>query len=96
VSDGGGHALADAGHASGPKQIYANSEEKLVKKNMGTADRIIRVLLAAVVVVLGATKVIAGTWLVVLGIVAAILVLTSIIGLCPLYLPFKISTRRQR
>ena len=66
-----------------------------MKKNMGTADGIIRVLLAVVVVVLGLMKVIAGAWLVVLGIVAAVLVLTSIIGLCPLYLPFKISTRRQ-
>ena len=67
-----------------------------MKKNMGTVDRIIRALLAVVVVVLGVTNVIAGTWLVVLGIVAAVLVLTSIIGLCPPSLPFKVSTRRQR
>jgi hypothetical protein len=67
-----------------------------MKKNMGTVDRIVRLLLAAVVVVLGVTKVIAGTWLVVMGVLAAVLVLTSIIGFCPLYLPLKISTRRQK
>jgi len=66
-----------------------------VNKNMGTVDRIIRVLLAAVVVVLGVTKVISGTWLVVFGIAAAVLVLTSVIGICPLYMPFKASTRHQ-
>ena len=67
-----------------------------MKKNMGTVDRIIRVLLAVVVVVLGVTKVIAGTWLAAMAVLAAVLVPPSIIGLCPLHLPFKVSTRRQR
>ena len=61
-------------------------------KNMGTADRTIRVLLALVVAVLYFTNVISGTTAIVLGIIGLVLLLTSLFSFCPLYLPFKIST----
>lgn len=64
----------------------------MMKKNMGNLDRIIRLLVAAVVVVLYFMNVISGTLAIVLLIVAAIFVATSFISFCPLYLPFKIST----
>lgn len=63
-----------------------------MKKNMGMADRIIRFLIAAVIVVLYLTNVISGTLAIVLLVLAAIFVLTSFISFCPLYLPFGIST----
>lgn len=63
-----------------------------MKKNMGTIDRVIRVLLAIVVGILYLTGSISGTAAIVLGIFAVIFILTSIIGFCPLYLPFNIST----
>jgi hypothetical protein len=66
-----------------------------MKRNMGIADRIIRVLLAAAVAVLYFTKQLSGTAAIILGILAVIFVLTSIIGVCPLYLPFGISTKRK-
>lgn len=62
-------------------------------KNMGTADRVIRVLIAIVVGVLYFTGQIGGTLAAVLGVLSLIFVLTSIIGTCPLYAPFHISTR---
>lgn len=65
-------------------------------KNMGTADRIIRIILALVVLVLYLTGVIAGWLAIVLGIVAVIFVLTSLVGFCPLYVPFKISTQKKK
>jgi Na+(H+)/acetate symporter ActP len=63
-----------------------------MKKNMGTVDRLIRVLLAVVVLILYLTGNITGLAAVILGIIAVIFVVTSIIGFCPLYVPFKIST----
>lgn len=65
-----------------------------MKQNMGAADRIIRLVIAAVIAVLFFTHVITGTLAVVLGIIGIVFVLTSIVGLCPLYLPFKISTKK--
>jgi hypothetical protein len=63
-----------------------------MKKNMGTIDRFIRVLLAVAVAVLYMTGTITGVWAIILGILAVIFLVTSIIGFCPLYLPLKIST----
>jgi hypothetical protein len=63
-----------------------------MKKNMGTVDRVIRILLAVVVLVLYLTGNITGLAAVILGIIAVIFVVTSIISFCPLYVPFKIST----
>lgn len=64
-----------------------------MKKNMGLIDKVIRSVLALVVAVLIVTKVLGGTLALVLGILAGIFLLTSFISFCPLYLPFRISTR---
>lgn len=66
-----------------------------MKKNMGNIDRIIRVSLAVLVVILYFANVISGTWAVILGIVALVFLLTSFVGFCPLYVPLKISTRKE-
>jgi hypothetical protein len=62
-------------------------------QNMGTVDRVIRFLIAVAVAVLYFTGIISGTLAIILGIVAAILLLTSILGVCPLYAAFKLSTK---
>lgn len=59
---------------------------------MGSADRIIRILVAAVIAVLYFTNIISGTMGLVLLILAGIFLLTSLISFCPLYAPFGIST----
>ena len=56
-----------------------------MKKNMGTVDKVIRVLVAVFVLILYFTHVITGTFAVILLILAGILVVTSLIGFCPLY-----------
>ncbi len=63
-----------------------------MKSNMGTLDRIIRVLIAALIAVLFFTDVITGTLGIVLLVLAAIFLLTSLVSFCPLYLPFGIRT----
>lgn len=66
-----------------------------MKKNMGTADRVIRIAVAAVIAVLYFTNVITGLTAIILGVAAIIFALTSFMGFCPLYLPFGINTRRK-
>jgi hypothetical protein len=63
-------------------------------KNMGTADRAIRIVIALVIAVLYFRGTISGTLAIVLGIVAVAFIVTSFIGWCPTYLPFGLSTRK--
>ena len=67
-----------------------------MKKNMGMFDRLIRVILAIVVAVLYLAGAISGTAAVVLGVLAIILVVTSLVSFCPLYVPFKLSTKKKQ
>jgi hypothetical protein len=66
-----------------------------MKKNMGTADRAIRTIAAMVIGILLLTGQISGTLATVLGIFAVVFLLTSAVGFCPLYFPFKISTLKK-
>ena len=63
-----------------------------MKKNMGTADRIIRVIIAAIIATLYFMNVITGTLGIVLIVLAIVFVLTSIVSFCPLYAPFGLRT----
>lgn len=63
-----------------------------MKKNMGTADKIVRVLVAVVIAVLYFMEIISGTLAIVLAVLAGIFVLTSLVSFCPLYMPFGIKT----
>ena len=66
-----------------------------MKKNIGTVDKVIRILIAVVVVTLYFTNVISGTLAIVLLVLSAVLVVTSLISICPLYLPFSFSSRKK-
>jgi Na+(H+)/acetate symporter ActP len=66
-----------------------------MKKNMGTVDRIIRVLIAIVIAVLYYIGQITGLAAIILGIIAVVFLLTSIFARCPLYIPFGLSTRKK-
>lgn len=56
-----------------------------MKKNMGNADRMIRILLAAVFAVLYFTNTVTGTLGIVLLVLGVVFVLTSLVSFCPLY-----------
>jgi len=66
-----------------------------MKENMGTADRVVRTVIALVIVVLLLTGRISGTLALILGIVAVVFLVTSAFARCPSYLPFGISTRKE-
>jgi len=61
-------------------------------KNMGSIDRILRVVAALVVGILYFANVISGTLAIVLLVFAAVFLITSLVSTCPLYLPFGIKT----
>lgn len=66
-----------------------------MKKNMGAVDRTIRTLLAIIMAILVFTGAVKGALAYVLAILTVIFLVTSLIGFCPLYVPFKISTLKK-
>lgn len=67
-----------------------------MKKNMGSIDKSVRIVLALVAVVLFFTNVVTGVLGIVLLVLAGVFVLTSLISFCPLYWPFGISTCKKK
>jgi hypothetical protein len=66
-----------------------------MKKNMGTIDRVLRVLVAVVIAILYFTNTIHGGLGIGLLVLAAIFLLTSFVSFCPLYLPFGLNTDKK-
>lgn len=64
-----------------------------MKKNVGSVDRSIRLLIAAIIVILYFTNVITGVLGIVLLALAGIFVIVAVVGCCPLYLLGGWSTR---
>lgn len=64
-------------------------------KNMGSTDKIIRLAVAAVILLLYALDKISGTLAIVLGVVAVIFAVTSLINFCPLYKVLGINTNKE-
>jgi hypothetical protein len=67
-----------------------------MKKNMGSTDKIVRIIIAAVIGYLYYTDVITGTLGLILLVLAAIFVLTSFVSFCPLYSPLGINTCKKK
>ena len=67
-----------------------------MKKNIGNIDKAIRILVAVIIAVLYKLNYISGTTAIVFLSLAGILIVTSFLSFCPLYLPFGISTRKNK
>ena len=67
-----------------------------MKPNMGTTDKIVRIALAAIAVLLYFTNIVTGTLGIVILIIAAVLVLTTLISFCPLYPMLGINTGKKK
>ncbi|MFN7313324.1 MAG: DUF2892 domain-containing protein [Bacteroidota bacterium] len=67
-----------------------------MKKNMGSLDRLLRLVAALVVTLLYINGTLTGTLGVILIVLSVVFVLTSLISFCPLYLPFGIDTRGKK
>lgn len=64
-----------------------------IETNVGLTDKIVRIALAVLFVGLNLFGQVGGLLGVILWVLAGVLVLTSAVSFCPLYLPFKISTK---
>jgi hypothetical protein len=62
-----------------------------MEKNLGGLDRIIRAIVGIILVVLGVMY-LSFWWGILMLVVGIILLMTAIVGICPLYMPFKCST----
>ncbi|MBP6611401.1 MAG: DUF2892 domain-containing protein [Paludibacter sp.] len=67
-----------------------------MKANMGSGDKLVRLLLAIVLILLFYFEVLTGTAGIVALIVALVFSVTSLINFCPLYPIFKINTCRNK
>ena len=67
-----------------------------MKPNIGPLDKAARIFVALVIAGLYLTQEISGTFAVILLVLAAVFIITSFIGICPLYAPFGISTRKKK
>ena len=67
-----------------------------MKKNVGSIDKVIRIILAVVIVILAITHVISGTLAVVMLILAGIFVLTTVISFCPIWWALGIGTTKSK
>lgn len=67
-----------------------------MKTNMGTIDRSVRfaIALLLILVTIGDPSLVPGVWKTVAYVVAVVFTLTAVTGVCPLYLPFSISTKK--
>ena len=65
-----------------------------MKANMGSIDKIFRIVVAIVLGVLFYLDIISGTLGIVLLVLAGVFVLTSLVSFCPLYAPFGLSTKK--
>lgn len=63
--------------------------------NESPVDRIIRVIVGIVLIALGLLGIASGVWMWVAYILGAVLLITGIVGFCPLYKLFKFSTARK-
>ncbi|MEO8085654.1 MAG: DUF2892 domain-containing protein [Bacteroidota bacterium] len=66
-----------------------------MKKNIGPADKVIRILIAIIIGVLYFTNQISGTLAIVLLVLAGIFILTSLVNFCPIWYALGISTRKK-
>jgi hypothetical protein len=64
-----------------------------MKSNMGFADKAVRVLAAIAIIVVYFVGLISGTIALILLVIAAIFIFTSMVSFCPLYYPFGITTK---
>lgn len=63
-----------------------------MKKNMGSPDKIIRIILAVVFAGLYFSGTVSGIIGIILLVLAVVFVLTSVVGFCPLYVPLGMNT----
>lgn len=63
-----------------------------MEKNVGTIDRVVRIIIGIVLVYLAATGMVQGIVMYIVGLFGLIMLATAVLLYCPLYVPLKINT----
>jgi hypothetical protein len=63
-----------------------------MKKNMGTIDKVIRILISISIIALYYSGIVSGTFAIILLILSVVFIATSFISFCPLYALFNTNT----
>jgi hypothetical protein len=75
---------------------FTHIRSSVMKQNMGSIDKVVRVLVAVVIGILYFTDQITGIAALILSVFAVVFLLTSALGFCPLYVPLKLSTIKKK
>lgn len=67
-----------------------------MKKNIGTIDKAIRIVIALTMIILAIAKVITGPLAIVFLVLSGVLILTSLVSFCPLYMPCGVNTSKKK
>ena len=67
-----------------------------MKTNMGSIDRVVRIVIAMIFIGLYFANIVTGMLAIVLLVLAGVFILTGLFSFCPLYLPLGINTRKKR
>jgi hypothetical protein len=67
-----------------------------MKKNVGTLDKTVRFVLAAILLILAIAKVVTGTLAIVLVVLAAVLLVTGLVNFCPIWAAVGVSTDKKK
>jgi hypothetical protein len=67
-----------------------------MKQNMGTTDKVVRIIIAIAIAALYFANLISGTVAIVLLVLSGVFILTSLLGFCPLYMPIGLSTLKKK
>jgi uncharacterized membrane protein YcaP (DUF421 family) len=65
------------------------------KKNVNSVDKVVRILLAVVLGILIFTNQVTGILAIIFGVLAVVLVLTSVLSFCPIYAMLNLSTLKK-
>jgi len=65
-----------------------------MNRNLGNIDRTVRIVAGLAIGILILAGALTGLQAIILGVVAAVLILTSVVSFCPLYAAFRFSTRK--
>jgi len=75
---------------------YYSFNTSIMKKNMGSLDKTLRILAAIAIAILYYAGLISGAVALILGALAIVFVITSFLSFCPLYLPLGINTCKKK
>ncbi|NLG27120.1 MAG: DUF2892 domain-containing protein [Chloroflexi bacterium] len=67
-----------------------------MKKNMSMVDRLLRMIIAVLLLILNLTGMATGGLAIAFWVILVILALTAVVGFCPLYAIFKYSTLKTK